>query len=213
MAKQKLKEEQQNRNLEYQHFDLKKFKVTKDGLDVTHHENVIEPRTISVSSEYQPHPDLKEKMDQLQLYMATRLGLLEGWDFSRAHLGLKKEDEMKQAVQNHKDTIARCNVNGITFLGEGDTFGVSITGSIKCPKGGSFGLAVPKITFESDKLGYETEVEEICEEIKKEVFAYRFQSKKLQLDIETELKKKENPELFNDTKTNNEEKTSDSEMI
>lgn len=213
MKKKTDKKEQQMRVLEYQHFDLKKFKVTKDGLNVEHHENVIEPRTINVSSEYQPHPDLKVKMDQLQLYMATRLGLLEGWDFSREHLGIEKEDEMKQAVQNHKDTIARCNVNGLTFLGEGETAGVQITGSVKCTNGGSFGLAVPKIIFDSDKLGYESEVKEICEEIKIEVYAYRFQSKKLQLDIETELKKKENPGMFIEPKSVDLEKVKNEKKI
>lgn len=201
----KSKEEQQRRVLEYQHFDLKKFKVTKDGVDVTHHENAIEPLQSAVSGEYQPHPDLKVSMDKLQLYMATRLGLLLGWDHAREHLGLKKEDALAMAVKGHEEAVERCNVNGLTFVGEGETAGVMITGSVKLIHGGSFGLAVPKITFGKTVLGYEDDVQEICEEIKKEVYAYRFQSKKLQLDLDTELKKKVNPEMFGHPKENSDQ--------
>lgn len=210
MAK-KTKEEQQSRRLEYQHFDLRKFKVTKDGVDVTHHESGMEAGEITKRGEVQPHPDLKEKMDQLALYMATRLGLLQGWDYSRTHI--KEEEALKGAMEGHKEVIERMNVNGLTFVGEGETAGVMITGSIKVPKTGSTGLTVPKITFGSDKLGYETEVEEICEEIKREVYAYRFQSKKLQLDIETEAKKKENPELFQEPKSVDPKEGSKMEVI
>jgi hypothetical protein len=188
-------DEQRRRTLEFQHFDLMKFKITKDGVDVTHHEKVNESFIQTTSGEYQPHPDLKAKMDELKLYMATRLGLLEGWDFSREYL--KGDlDLLKLAIASHKETIDRCNVNGLTFLGEGETYGVAITGSIAVPKGGSVGMSVPKITFGSDKLGYEKEVQQICEQIKSEVYQYRFQAKKAQLDIETEAEKVEKPDLF-----------------
>ncbi|MCK5342979.1 MAG: hypothetical protein KAR20_06225, partial [Candidatus Heimdallarchaeota archaeon] len=179
MAK-KTKPEQKTRRLEYQHFDLRKFKVTKDGVDVTHHEGGIDAGEIIKKGEVQPHPDLKKMMDLLQIYMATRLGLLEGWDFCREHIDREMEE---MAIKGHKDAIERCNVNGLTFVGEGELAGVMITGSIKVPHSGSTGLSVPKITFKSDTLGYEKEVQTLCEEIKKEVFAYRYQSKKHQLDL------------------------------
>jgi len=186
---------QRRRTIEYQEFDLIKFKITKDGVDVTHHESGDDPGGNTKTGESQPHPDLKKKMDELKLYMATRLGLLQGWDFSRENL--KGDLELlKIALDGHKETLGRCNVNGLTFMGEGETYGVSITGSLAVPNGGSFGLAVPKITFGSDKLGYEQEVQEICEQIKSEVYQYRFQSKKLQLDVNTEIEKVENPDLF-----------------
>lgn len=186
---------QRRRTIEFQHFDLMKFKITKEGVDVTHHESGDDPGGMTKTGESQPHPDLKKKMDELKLYMATRLGLLEGWDFAREHL--KGDlDLLKIAIDARKEIIDRCNINGLTFLGEGETLGVSITGSLAVPKGGSIGMAVPKITFDSDKLGYEKEVQQICEEIKSEVYQYRFQSKKAQLDIKTEIEKVEDPGLF-----------------
>lgn len=193
----KTKEEQQGRILEYHDFDLIKFKVSAKGVEITHHEGGLNPIIQTTSSEHAPHPELKEKMDQLQLYMAQILGLLDGWDYSRANIKFKDSEEaLKGAKSGHDEAVSRCSIGGLVFLGEGETMGVKITGSIKTPKAGSVGLSTPKITFESEKLGVEEEVAEICEEIKKEVYAYRFQGKKHQTDIETEIAKQENPDLF-----------------
>lgn len=180
----KTKQEQQRRLLEYKDFDLIKMKLTDKGVYVEHHENGTEPGTDKRNGEYQPHPDLLNALDALKLYMATRLGLLEGWDFAREHLKNSK-NHLKSAIMKHEEVIERMNVNGITYVGEGETRGVMITGSIQTPKGGSTGLAVPKITFGKEVLGYETEVEELCGEIRKETYGYRFQKKKLQEDINT----------------------------
>lgn len=189
----KTKEQQQRRQLEYKNFNLMKMKMLKDGQDgvfVQHHENFENPCESKWTGEYQPHPDLIAAMDRLQLYMATRLGLLEGWDYSREQL---KSDSnlLKQVMIKHEDVVGMMKPSGIQFVGSGETAGVMITGSIDVPKGGSTGLTVPKITFGKTVLGYEDDVQEICEDIKKEVYSYRFQSKKAQLDIETEAKKKD----------------------
>lgn len=191
----KKKEEQQRRKLEFQHFDLKKFKITKDGVDVTHHESGNDAGEIIKKGEVQPHPDLQKTLDQLKLHFATRLGLLQGWDYSREKIK-KDEDALKGAIDGHKEAVARCKIGGLTFVGEGETYGVIITGNLLTPNGGSVGLAVPKITFGLTKLGYEEDVKEICEEVKKEVYAYRFQSKKAQLDIETEIERQTEAELL-----------------
>ena len=181
-------------------YSLKKFKVTKVGVDVSFEENSTDPGTNNKEGKYLPHPDLKIAMNKLQLYMATRLGLLMGWDYAREHL--KGIDDVKEGAMNgHKQEVDMCNVTGLTFLGEGETYGVSITGSVKCPISGSTGLAVPKITFGKTDLGYEDEVEELCEEIKKEIYAYRFQQKKYQTDVVSEAEKVENPELFGEPKS------------
>lgn len=198
----KTKEDQQKRVLEYQHFQMTKFKVADEIASVKFYEHGNEH---TMTPKEHVHPDLKEALEQLKLYMAQRLGLLEGWDFSREHV--KKDSEsLTLAIQGHKDTIARCNVNGFTFVGDGETAGVQLTGSVKLPHGGSVGLAVAKITFGKDVLGYEDEVQEICEEIKKEVYAYLFQAKKLQLDIETEAEKAKQSGMFDDDDAESEER-------
>lgn len=179
----KPKEEQQGRIMPREEFNLQKFKVTKDGLTITHHVNGLNPADITANVEVKPHPDLKEKMDKLKVYMATRLGLLEGWDFSREHLK-KNPNYLQNAIAGHKTAKDRCNVNGLTFLGSGETYGVSITGSISTPINGSVGLAVPKISFDKNDLGYEDEVFEICKEITDEVYSYLILRKKEQTNVE-----------------------------
>lgn len=195
MAKDKSKEEQQRRVMPLSAFDLKKAKITKDGVDVTHHETGTDAGEITKSGEVQPHPDLQTALDGLKLYMATRLGLLAGWDYCRENLRDNPE-ALAGAVQGHKDVVELCKVNGVAFMGEGDTYGVKISGYLKTGNGDGTGLSVPKILFSGEKLGYEAEVSEICDNIKSEVYKYRFQSKKLQLDIETEAQKAEQAGMF-----------------
>ena len=193
---EKSKEEQQGRILEYQFFELVSFKVTEKLVTITHHEGGLEPITQITSSEHTIHPEFREKLDQLKVYASQIIGTLEGWDFCRDHLSVNNEDASKGAIEGHKMAVSRFSVGGFSFQGEGDTLGIKISGSLKTPKAGAIGMSLPKICFNAEKLGIEEEVEEICEEIKKEVYAYRFQGKKLQLDIVTEVSKKENPGLF-----------------
>lgn len=179
----KTKEEQQGRNMPREEFKLLKFKVAKEGLTITHHVNGTTPADITAVVNSNPHPDLKESMDKLQLYMATRLGLLSGWDFAREHLK-KNPNYLQKAIQGHKDVVKMMNVNGLTFVGSGETYGVMITGSIGVPVKGSAGLSVPKIGFDANDLGYEEEVNEICKEITDEVYKYLILRKKEQTNIE-----------------------------
>jgi hypothetical protein len=201
----KTKAAQKKRVVAFKDFNLKQFKVTKIGVDVTHEENGTESGTITKIGKYLPHPDLRTAMDKLQLYMATRLGLLTGWDYASEHIkgvGSAK----KGAMEGHKQAVSMCNIGGLTFKGEGDTYGVAITGSLKTPISGSVGMSVPKISFEKMELGYEDDVKDLCDEIKKEIYAYRFQHKKFQTDIVSEAEKAENPELFGDAKSGSEKK-------
>lgn len=176
-------DEQKGRIMPREDFNLLKFKVGKEGLTITHHLNGLNPSDITAVVNVKPHPDLQEKMDQLKVYMATRLGLLEGWDFSREHLK-KNPNFLQKAIAGHAVAKDRCKIGGLTFLGSGETYGVSITGSIKTPTNGSVGLAVPKITFGKDELGYEDEVKEICVEITDEVYNYLILRKKEKTNIE-----------------------------
>lgn len=180
--------EQKSRVLEYQHFDLRKVKIDKNGANVDHHEGGSDAGIVSKIGETTPHPDLQKSLDALKAIMARRLGLLEGTDIARE---ISKGDLAKYelALNREKEIINRCNVNGLTFTGSGDKFGVMITGSVLLPISGSVGLAVSKIAFNEDSLGYEKEVEQLCEKVKVEVYAYRFQNKKAQLDIEFEASK------------------------
>jgi len=195
----KPKEEQQGRILDIKHFDLKSFKFNKDkGLDIVYFNMLFPNAQEEPKSKIVTHPDLKEKMNQLKLHYATKLGLIEGWDFAREHVK-KTGDALKLAMEGHKAVLDRIKITGLTFAGEGETYGVSITAYVKFPKKGGSGISSGKITFGSDDLGYEEDVKSICEEIKDEVYKYRFQNKKAQLDIETEAEKAEQAGMFDES--------------
>lgn len=190
----KTKNEQQLRKLELKHFDLSKAKLSKKGMDVIFFENGNKH-----TDEYngEPHTDLIQLFDRLKLYMAMRLDLLSGWDFAREKC--KKDNEaLQEAITSHKDCINRCKISGISIVGENSLRAVKITGSVKCGDS-SVGLATPNINFASEKLGYEQDVDSLCEEIREEVYNYVFNNKRAQLDLEDEANKaeKEN-ELFGD---------------
>lgn len=186
----KSKQEQQGRILPYKDFKLKKFKIVDAGVDVVHIEEGKTGGEVTKKGKAAPHPDLQKACNELRIFMADRLGVLRGWDYARDHLRGDAE-ALEVAIKKHQEARESCSVSGLSFSGEGDLEGVIITGSIKLPDGGAVGLALPKISFASDKLGYEDEIIDICEEIKKEVYAYRFLNKYAQLDLEDEIDKVE----------------------
>lgn len=169
------------RALNYENFDLQKVKLTKEGLNVEYYEKGGTFDKHMVEAVGQPHPDLTDSFESLQLYMALRLGMLKGWDFARENMRDDLE-LLKEAKQGYEDELSRCNVSGVSFVGQEQLKGIKITGSLKCDYG-SVGLATPNITFSSDKLGYESDVEDLCEIIKKETFLYLFKNKKAQQDL------------------------------
>jgi len=208
-------EEQRTRLLEYKDFNLVKVKIIKKYADVLHHEEGADAGSVTKQGETVPHPDLQKSLDKLKPLMARRLGFLEGTDLAKKLLQGVDLDKYKEVMDLEKLIISRMHIGGLTFNGKGDKFGVMITGSFTTPVSGSVGLATPRIAFEEDVLGYEDECFELCEEVKKEVHAYRFLNKKAQLDIvfesekieeeEKEAKKAEKPEKQTDKPKTREE--------
>lgn len=176
-------EEQKGRIIPFEDFHLEQFKVKKEGVFVKWHTGGTNPAINTRMVPESPHPDFREAMDALKLYMATRLGLLEGWDFSRDNIK-GNPDLTKQAMEGHEEAMERCNIAGLTYSGSGETKGVAITGSFKTPVKGTVGLSVPKILFDDDSLGYEESVFELCEEVNKEVYNFLILKKKEQANIE-----------------------------
>lgn len=177
------------RKIDYQNFDLTKVKLTKDGLDFSFFEKGNGHNEYAVTCEGIPHPDLTNQLDKLKEYLAKRLDLLKGWDYAREHLR-GNLDALQDAIKGYEAEVQRCNVSGISIVGQDQLRGVKITGSLKCLQG-SVGLASPNITFSSEKLGYEKEVEEICEKIREEVYLYHFKNKRAQQDLVTQAEEAE----------------------
>lgn len=169
------------RKLEYQNFDLVKMKVNKDGLYLEYFEKGGQNDKYVVTCLGVAHPDLTDALDELKEIAAKRLCLVEGWDFAREELR-SDLDKLSEAKKGYDAEIDRFKVSGIVYVGKDGLRGIKITGSLKCGTA-SVGMAIPNITFASEKLGYEQEVEEICERIKKETWCYHFKNKRAQQDL------------------------------
>lgn len=191
------------RVLNYENFDLQKVKLTKEGINVEYYEKGGTFDKHTVEAVGLPHPDLIGAFESLQLYMAMRLGLLKGWDFAREQLK-KKPESLQEAINGYEEELSRCNVSGIVFVEQEQLKGIKITGSLKCEYG-AVGLATPNITFSSDKLGFEKDVEDLCEVAKKETFLYLFKNKKAQQDLVTQAEEAEAEAKEEEFKLNGEE--------
>lgn len=169
------------RKLDYQNFDLVKMKINKDGVDMEYFEKGGQNDKYVVNCLGQAHPDLTSALDELKEIAAKRLCLVTGWDYAREELRVDL-DKLKGAKDGYDLEVERFKPSGIVFVGKDGLRGVKITGSLKCGTA-SVGMAIPNITFASEKLGYEQEVEEICERIKKETWCYHFKNKRAQQDL------------------------------
>ena len=179
----KTKEAQKGRLIPYEDFDLKDFTIGQNKVTVTYKVIGIQDRSFSVPVTTKPHPDMQEKLDQMKVYMATRMGCLTGWDFATDNI--KDLDLNKLALDGLNDAISRFKATGIIYIDKDERNAVQIRGSVKCPEGGSSRLDVPLIYFdEENSLSYADEVKQIAEECKKEVYNFLILNKKYQSDIE-----------------------------
>lgn len=184
--------------LNYENFDLGKIKIDKKaGILFSFTEKGGNGKDYNVKDPNLAHPDLTNAIDKLKYYMAMRLNLIQPLEDIQALLGKNKEAHEK-VEELISEAVDRCSVSGIVFVGSGSLAGVKITGSLKC-NGGVVGMATPNIIFESDKLGYEEDVQDICEDIRKEVYNMHFKNKKAQLDL---LDQAEEMEKENATESN-----------
>jgi len=191
----KTHEQQRQRRLEFQHFGLKKIKSTKDGISAKYFESGGSVNEILIVAHGEPHPDFTKALSDLAQYYALSLGLLSGWDFARENLRDNGE-ALKEAIIGNDREIARCMVVGVSYLGDGDTAGAKILGSLKCDNNW-VKCDTPKIPFATDKLGYEKTLEKLVEIVRAESYNYIFNNKRAQEDLERQA----NGDEANDIKT------------
>lgn len=192
------KEAQKGRLIPFKDFELTKFKVGQNSTVVTFNVVGVSDRDKTETIHAKPHPDLTTKMDELKLYMAERIGYMAGWNFARDHIK-GNLDATKQAKAGFDEAKDNFKVTGVIWVKKDERVGVQITGSLKCPDGGSSRLDVPLIYLEDEEDGglfYSEDVEAICDELIKEVYNLTILNKKYQSDVETEAKKADQPDLF-----------------
>jgi len=175
---EKSKEDQQGRNLNFDDFELVKFKKIDKGGEVAYY-NVANTKLGKQTAEIKDklHEDLIKAIEALKPIMARRVGLLDVTDHLITNFSTNTE-VMEYAVEEEKRQIDKCKISGIVFSGENQLKRCQITGSIKCPGYGSYGMASPGINLVSEELGFEEEAIEMFDSIIEEVYNHVFNGKR-----------------------------------
>ena len=162
-------------------FDLEKFKIEKDELNVQFTElrqgdegTVKIP--VSMRPPYTPHPDLLNVLSKLKVYVAKQ------YDYHKP-LELSVTGKSKERLEEAFDELLKkITVTGFTVTGSDQLKSAIITAKIKTDSG-TRALPTGRIVYSSDKLGYEQEVQQFVELATDEVYDCLFDGKRAQLDL------------------------------
>lgn len=133
-------------------------------------------KTYSIESQHHAHEDLKVLLNRLKPIVAK----IFHWNFGMKVLDEKLFGTTAQQSQFlttfYNEMIDKITVTGIGISGMGDKQGVVITSVFDSLQGG-VAVNSKAIKFNGTKYGFEEEVEELVEEIRKEVFLFVDQGK------------------------------------
>ena len=142
------------------------------------------------------HPDLNGLFEDLRNIVARVFNIT-------SFLTLCESQEMdmdsaQQALARSyaEELVNNIDVRGVSWSGTEDNVGVVITAVFETPNGLKTCLNTPRIKLAQISFGFEEELEQICEQIKSEVYAYLFNGKQAQLSLFGDLPEenhKENP--------------------
>ncbi len=160
-------------------FTLKKARILDSSIECEFEENKIvndEPRVIqhTTKAPYIPHPDLISFRDDLKPYLMKSLCLTDQYDHDVKYL---KGDQKKKAEEQHKALCDKVVITGISISGEDQLRGVIITAKLKNRMDGFTALNSPRVIFSSDKLGFESNVENLVGLIQIELYKCIFENK------------------------------------
>lgn len=138
------------------------------------------------------HPDLAGLFEDLRVIVARVFNIT-------SFLTLLESDEMqltdgaKKVARDFADElIAKIDVRGVSWSGTDESVGVVVTAVFETPNGLKTCINSPRIKLAQISFGFEEELEQICEQIKSEVYAYLFNGKQAQLSLFGDLPE-ENP--------------------
>jgi hypothetical protein len=166
-------------------FNLTRVKLGSEGLYcefseqlTSNGESTIVDHTIKCKSE--PHPDLKNAMNGLKVYLIDVLNIEEG-----LHLAIKylKGEQKKKAEDLRFSILENISISSLTISGLKDETSVLISATMESKTGKKVAINSPLINLTNEVLGYENELEELTEDVIKEVHAYLFNNKRAQVGM------------------------------
>lgn len=165
-----------NKKLELKNFELKKVKKDGKGLHVEWFDKTMPNDVYSVDSDTAPHEDYDSVLAKFKEILAKSLGLHVGFDLARENTR-KNDEKLAEAVRLWNEETDRCNVTGVSLVGQGENEGIKITGSLKCELG-TVGLASPPIKFSEEEIGIGETTRTLVEDLTKEVWSYVYANKR-----------------------------------
>lgn len=148
-------------------------KVTNGGIDT-----VLEH---TIKAKQQPHPDMLEEFAKLKDCILDVYHLDAGYNLGLKYL--KKGDQKLKAETGLAELKEKLTITGISLSGSDDDASVIITAKMESKTGKVIALNSPLINLSNDQLGYELALEEIIDDIKREIHAYLFGNKRAQLNM------------------------------
>lgn len=129
------------------------------------------------------HPDLQGLFEDLRPIVARVFNIT-------SFLTLIESGEMKATKQQKENArafgeelINKIDVRGVSWSGTADNVGIVITSVFETPNGLKTCINTPKIKLGQISFGFEEELEQIVELIKKEVYEFLFNGKQAQLSL------------------------------
>lgn len=184
-------------------FILSKIRLPKSGGIVIHHREVVEKNGIKdtvdvqVTNSVNPHPDLVDKMNELKPFLAECHGLNSFVTLAKSK-GLDKaqKDAFKKVltvINNvHGTLMDKLAVTALSIKGLNedtkDGRSVVISGTMLQENKSKTAMNSPNIKLAQDTFKFESDVQDIVNDLEKEVIAYLFEGKRAQLEIAFEDK-------------------------
>lgn len=129
------------------------------------------------------HPDLRGLFDDLRPIVARVFNIT-------SFLTLVESGEMKSTKQQKENArafadelIQKIDVRGLSWSGTEDNVGIVITSVFETPNGLKTCINTPRIKIAQISFGFEEELEQIVELVKKEVYEFLFNGKQAQLSL------------------------------
>ena len=157
--------------MEFEQFKMNKVKLLNNKVNVVYEVNepvgqdvIIKKQTIEVNKT--PHPDLPAELSNLKKAVGQFIGLT-------------------------KDKYSKINVIGITTGGEDEKEWTIATFILEVAGGYKTCINTPKVNLFADVIGIEKDFAEATMRLKEEVYAYLFENKVSQTEMDFEEEKEE----------------------
>lgn len=129
------------------------------------------------------HPDLLAMFTDLRTIVARVFNITSFLTFLESD-EMKLTESKKMLARNFADELlAKIEVRGVAWSGTGDNTGVVIRSVFETLNGLKTCINTPRIKMATISFGFEEELENIVESIKKEVYAYLFKGKQAQMSL------------------------------